>query len=205
MALAASTSAALHPPPHVSRRAAVLGGGACCLGAAQSCTARTPGSADVTEAIAQILDARIALRQLRADWSSYAVVNAEGRAGDAVDQARRILGGVAPQRGDAAIALAEATPLYRIDGAFNAVRKFALGDAAAWASSLEIEPFVECGDDIAFRIQKIDDSFYSVVYASKGSAQLEKIYGEARAEVDRALADFDAVLGLLREAGAPGV
>jgi hypothetical protein len=57
----------------------------------------------VDEAIAQIKDGAAALRDLRADWESYAVINSEGRAGN-IDAARRILGGVAPQRGDAAIA-----------------------------------------------------------------------------------------------------
>ena len=50
-----------------------------------------------------------------------------------------------------------------------------------------------------------DDSFYSVVFASKGSTQLTGLYREARGSVDRALTDFDSVLVYLREAGAPGV
>ena len=70
--------------------------------------ARTPGSEDVLEAIIQIKDAAAALRKLRSEWDQYAVIDGEGRAGN-IDAARRILGGVAPQRGDAAIEVAKAT------------------------------------------------------------------------------------------------
>lgn len=64
---------------------------------------------------------------------------------------------------------------------------------------------VETGEQIVFALQKADDSFYGVVFASKGSTMLTKIYGEARASVDTAIADLDKVMQLLREAGAPGV
>ena len=40
------------------------------------------------------------------EWSSYAVIDSEGRAGN-IDAARRILGGAAPQRGEAARLAAE--------------------------------------------------------------------------------------------------
>ena len=43
----------------------------------------------------QIVDASAALKKLRAEWSTYAVIDAEGRAGN-IDAARKILGGVAP-------------------------------------------------------------------------------------------------------------
>ena len=66
------------------------------------CSARTPGSEDVDEALAQIKDAAVELRKLQQNWASFAVIDAEGRAGNNVDAARRILGGVAPQRGEAA-------------------------------------------------------------------------------------------------------
>ena len=58
--------------------------------------ARTPGSEDVGEAVQQIEDAAAALKKLRSEWSSFAVIDAEGRAGN-IDAARKILGGVAPQ------------------------------------------------------------------------------------------------------------
>ena len=48
-------------------------------------------------------------------------------------------------------------------------------------------------------------SFYGVVFASKGSTQLEGIYKEARQSVDKALKEFDEIIGLLQEAKAPGV
>ena len=65
--------------------------------------ARTPGSEDLGEAITQIKDAKEAVRMMRAEWSFYAVIDKEGRAGN-IDAARRVLGGVAPQRGEAAVA-----------------------------------------------------------------------------------------------------
>ena len=44
-----------------------------------------------------------------------------------------------------------------------------------------------------------------MTFASKGSGQLTAIYDDAKAGVDLALREFDAVLGLLASAGAPGV
>ena len=61
------------------------------------------------------------------------------------------------------------------------------------------------GSDIARALKKADDAFYSVTFASKGSGQLTAIYNDAKAGVDLALREFDAVLGLLASAGAPGV
>jgi hypothetical protein len=90
-----------------------------------SAQARAPGSKDVSEAVAQIQDAAQDLRKLQSEWSLYTVIDPEGRAGS-TDGARRILGGIAPQAGDAAIAVAKKTPLYRIDVAFKTVRTAAL-------------------------------------------------------------------------------
>ena len=74
------------------------------------------------------------------------LIDAEGRAGD-VNPARRILGGVAPQRGQEAFDVAIATPLYRCDKAFDAVRKAALNaDSGSWLTSFDIEDFVERSD-----------------------------------------------------------
>ena len=142
--------------------------------------ARTPGSEDLGEAITQIKDAKEALRMMRAEWSFYAVIDKEGRAGN-IDAARRVLGGVAPQRGEAAVAVAKVTPLYKIDGAFAAVRKAALNDSGGWGDALDIEAFVETGERVVLALQKADDSFYGVVFASKGSTMLSKIYDEAKA------------------------
>ena len=188
----------------VGRRHAVLGGAATALAPAAA-IARTPGSENVDEAVEQIKDGREALRRLQNDWATYACIDKEGRACN-IDVARKILGGVAPQRGDAAIEVAKVTPLYRIDGAFKSVRKFALSaDDGSWGAALAVEAFVEKGEDIVFALKKTDDSFYGVVFASKGSTQLEKIYKEARQSVDRCLGDFDEVLALLKEAGySPG-
>ena len=192
----------------VSRRGAALtlgAGAAAVLLPPLHAFARAPGSEDVGEAIEQVKDAAAVLRDLRKHWEQYAVIDAEGRAGN-IDAARRVLGGVTPQRGAALAAAAEATPLYRIDGAFAALRKAALNAAdGTWGSRLDIEEFVEKGEDIVFALKKADDSFYGVVFASKGSTQLAGLYLEARDSVDRALTDFDSILSYLKEAGAPGV
>jgi len=167
--------------------------------------ARTPGSSDVNEAVEQIRDASVELRRLQRDWATYAVIDAEGRAGN-IDAARRILGGVAPQRGEAAIEMARRTPLYRIDGAFNAVRKAAIdASAGAWLAAIDLDVFDEACERILFSLQKTDGDFYGVVFASKGSNMLAGIYKEARVQVDRSADDFDLILRLLREAGAPGL
>ena len=171
---------------------------------AKRARARTPGSTDVGEALDQIKDASDALKTLQSEWSSYACVDKEGRACN-VDAARKVLGGVAPQRGDAAIEVAKRTPLYRIDGAFAAVRRYALEGDAAWADALDVEAFVEKGEEIAFALKKADDGFYGVVFASKGSTQLDKIYAEGKQSVDLAVRDFDQILTMLREAKAPGL
>ena len=194
----------LRHPPLPDRRAALVGAAGAVLLPRRAC-ARAPGSEDVDEALAQIRDAAVALKSLRRDWASYALIDAEGRAGD-VNPARRILGGVAPQRGQEAFDVAIATPLYRCDKAFDAVRKAALNaDSGSWLTSFDIEDFVERSDDIARALKKADDAFYSVTFASKGSGQLTAIYDDAKAGVDLALREFDAVLGLLDRAGAPGV
>ena len=192
----------LRHPPLPDRRAALVGA----AGAAPPrARAREPGSEDVDEALAQIRDAAVALKSLRRDWASYALIDAEGRAGD-VNPARRIFGGVAPQRGQEAYDVAIATPLYRCDKAFDAVRKAALNaDSGSWLTSFDIEDFVERSDDISRALKKADDAFYSVTFASKGSGQLTAIYDDAKAGVDLALREFDAVLGLLASAGAPGL
>ena len=165
--------------------------------------ARTPGSTNVAESLEQILDAAAALRSLQANWASYAVIDDEGRAGN-IDAARKILGGVAPQRGEAAVEVAKVTPLYRVDGAFAAVRNAALAAPdESWGGRLDVEAFVESGEQIAFALQKADNLFYGVVFASKGSGQLSKLYDEAKASVDGAVDKFAVVLRLLSDAGAP--
>jgi hypothetical protein len=196
----------LSPPPTAFGRRAVLGGAAtAALLHAAPAWARTPGSSDVNEAVEQIRDAAVELRRLQRDWATYAVIDAEGRAGN-IDAARRILGGVAPQRGEAAIEVARRTPLYRIDGAFNAVREAAIdAGAGAWPAALDLDVFDEAGERILFSLQKTDGDFYGVVFASKGSSMLTGIYKEAKGQVDRSADDFDLILRLLREAGAPGL
>lgn len=87
----------LSTPQATSRRAVLLGGSAC-AGVPAAALARTPGSDDVGEAIQQIRDADAALRRLQREWSTYACIDKEGRACN-IDAARKILGGVAPQRG----------------------------------------------------------------------------------------------------------
>jgi hypothetical protein len=68
---------------------------------------RSPGSLDVEASLQQISTAASTLADLRRNWDSYAVIDAEGRAGD-VDRARRVLGGVAPQNKPSS------SPLYKV-------------------------------------------------------------------------------------------
>eukprot|EP00592_Proboscia_alata_P012880 CAMPEP_0194388462 /NCGR_PEP_ID=MMETSP0174-20130528/98621_1 /TAXON_ID=216777 /ORGANISM="Proboscia alata, Strain PI-D3" /LENGTH=230 /DNA_ID=CAMNT_0039179753 /DNA_START=65 /DNA_END=757 /DNA_ORIENTATION=- len=185
-------------------------GGSCLLSSSsfhQSASARAPGSDDVTEAVAQIRDAALDLRQLQKDWDLYAVVTSEGRAGNNTAGARRILGGIAPQAGDAAIEVAKVTPLYRIDGAFTAIRKAAIDaeDKTSWEFRLDFAAFDEIAERVLFEIQKADGDFYGVNFASKGTTQLSGIYNEARAEVDKGSVDLEEMVRLLTIAGAPGL
>lgn len=166
--------------------------------------ARAPGSKDMTEVIAQIQGAANDLKKLKNDWSQYAIIDAEGRAGS-TDGARRILGGIAPQAGSAAIEAAKATPLYRIDVAFSAVRKEAIEGNSQWGEELDLGTFDELADRITFAIQKADGDFYGVLFASKGTKQISGIFSEAKVQVDQGISDFDEMLGLLKDAGAPGL
>ena len=78
--------------------------------------ARQPGDEGLAVSVAQIRAAAASLKRLRARWAEYALIDAEGRAaGDTVDAARRILGGVRPQGGDAARRAADETPLYGLE------------------------------------------------------------------------------------------
>uniref|UniRef100_A0A7S2MF25 Uncharacterized protein n=1 Tax=Helicotheca tamesis TaxID=374047 RepID=A0A7S2MF25_9STRA len=171
-------------------------------------SARTPGSKDVTEAITQIQDAARDLKQLQQNWSQYATIDAEGRAGS-TDAARRILGGIAPQSGAAAIEVAKSTPLYRIDGAFALIRTKALDDAPAddggWADALDLTTFDELADRVLFAIQKADGDCYSVLFAAKGTKQISGIFSEAKGQVDQGVMDLEKMVALLKDAGAPGL
>ena len=169
--------------------------------------ARTPGSKDISEAARQIQGALDDLKKLRDNWSNYATIDAEGRAGS-TDAARRILGGIAPQSGKAAIEVAKATPLYRIDGAFAAIRQAAIDDdnlseEEAWVASLDLIRFEELVEHVLFAIQKADGDFYSVLFASKGTKQTSGIFGEAKGQVNQGISDFEEILQLLKDAGSP--
>jgi hypothetical protein len=172
----------------------------------QAAWARAPGSKDVAEAVEQIRDASEALRQLQHDWDQYALIDKEGRAvTDATVIARRILGGVTPLTGDGAIQMAKATPLYRIDGAFTAIRKASLDDDSdsSWAANLDLESFDEIAERIVFQVQKADGDLYSVQFAAKGTTQISGIYKEAKGQVDQGVVDSASLLLLLKDAGAP--
>ena len=45
----------------------------------------------------------------------------------------------------------------------------------------------------------------SVVFASKGTTQIAKIYSEAQACVDRSILNLDAMLVMLKRIKAPGL
>lgn len=166
--------------------------------------ARAPGSTDVVEAIMQIRDASLDLRKLDNDWSLYSVIDDEGRAGS-TDGARRILGGIAPQAGSAAIEVPKKTPLYRIDVAFVTVRKAALEDDSGWTNNLDLDQFEELAERILYEVQKADGNFYSVLFAAKGTRMINDIFIETRKLVKQGISDLDEMLGLLKDAGAPGL
>jgi len=137
----------------------------------------------------------------------YAVVDDEGRAGDNTAGARRILGGIAPQAGTAAIEVAKVTPLYRIDGAFTTIRKVSIDavDKNSWGFRLDLAAFEDTAERVLFEVQKADGDFYSVSFAAKGTTQVKGIYKEAKIQVDGGIIDLEIMLGLLRDAGAPGL
>lgn len=174
--------------------------------------ARVPGSKDVTASVQQIREAAIALRRLNANFDQYAQIDAEGRAGS-TDEARRILGGIAPQAGTVAIQVAQSTPLYRIDNALTAVRNAALQaddddsdsslSSSFWPAKLDLVTFEELVDRLLYSLQKADGDFYSVLFAAKGTTQIQGIFTEAKRLVQQSIRDLDDIIALLDEAGAP--
>lgn len=169
--------------------------------------ARAPGSKDIVASIQQIQDAADSLRHLVNDdkWSQYTVIDTEGRAGS-TDGARRILGGIAPMAGSAAINAAKNTPLYRIDVAFVTVRKAILEDNAdeKWTAAMDLDRFEELADRIIYNTQKADGNFYSVLFAQKGTKMINDIFIETKTLVKQAIMDFDEMIKLLENASAPG-
>jgi len=154
------------------------------------------------------------LRYLLQDdiWSQYTRIDGEGRAG-ATDGARRLLGGIAPQSGTAAIAAATKTPLYRIDVAFVRVRKTVLdrgsatattaattAAAASWEDTFDLDRFEELADRIVYNISKCDGNFYSVLFAMKGGKMIEDIFQETKTLVTQSIDDMDEMLLLLQDA-----
>ena len=77
------------------------------------------------------------------------------------------------------------------------MRSAALADDEGWGAKLDVEKFNDRGEAITFALKKADDSFYGVVFASKGSSMLEKIYKEANDAVKSSLEDFETVKKLL--------
>ena len=176
----------------------------------QPAYARAPGSTNANEAIQQIKDGKKALETLLDNFDTYAQIDSEGRA-KSTDEARRILGGIAPQGGTVAIEVAKATPLYRIDGAFTAVRKTILdadeksSSDDSWGLNMDLFAFEELAEKLVYELSKADGDFYSVLFASKGTTMIRDIFVEAKSLVKQGIKDFDAMLDLLRDAGAPGV
>ena len=173
---------------------------------------RVPGATDVCSALEQITDGAASLRYLLQDdiWSQYTRIDGEGRAG-ATDGARRLLGGIAPQSGTAAIAAATKTPLYRIDVAFVRVRKTVLDRvsatttttataAASWEDTFDLDRFEELADRIVYNVSKCDGNFYSVLFAMKGGKMIEDIFQETKTLVTQSIGDMDEMLLLLQDA-----
>eukprot|EP00980_Cylindrotheca_fusiformis_P029861 scaffold23975_cov132-Cylindrotheca_fusiformis.AAC.2 len=169
-------------------------------------TARVPGSKDVVASIQQIQDAAKDLKLLEDNYSTeYAVIDAEGRA-ESTDAARRLLGGIAPQAGTAAMDAAQNTPLYRIDVAFVTVRKTVLDDdEMEWTQKLDLDRFEELADRIIYATQKADGNFYSVLFAMKGTTMIEDIFKETKQLIHQSIVDLEEMIQLLKDAGAPGI
>jgi hypothetical protein len=168
-----------------------------------SSLARAPGSKDISASVEQIQDAAQDLRKLERDWGQYAIIDAEGRAGS-TDGARRVLGGIAPQAGSAAIVAAKSTPLYRIDVAFITVRKAVLEDSEEWTTTFDLERFEELADRLVYEIQKADGNFYGVLFAAKGTKMINDIFVETKNLVQQGIIDLEEMTSMLKEAGAPG-
>lgn len=135
------------------------------------------------------------------------MIDAEGRAGS-TDGARRILGGIAPQAGSAAIDAAKNTPLYRIDVAFVTVRKAVLEDGEQnqqWTGNLDLELFEELADRIIYETQKADGNFYGVLFAQKGTKMINDIFMETLQLVKQGTKDLEDMVQLLKESGAPDI
>eukprot|EP00547_Thalassionema_nitzschioides_P008085 CAMPEP_0194224056 /NCGR_PEP_ID=MMETSP0156-20130528/36560_1 /TAXON_ID=33649 /ORGANISM="Thalassionema nitzschioides, Strain L26-B" /LENGTH=214 /DNA_ID=CAMNT_0038955443 /DNA_START=20 /DNA_END=661 /DNA_ORIENTATION=+ len=164
--------------------------------------ARTPGSKDLSASIEQIQNAVSDLKQLEKDWSMYAIIDAEGRAGS-TDGARRILGGIAPQAGSEAIDAAKKTPLYRIDIAFVTVRKAVLEDnnSSGWTTTFDLERYEELADRIIYETQKADGNFYGVLFAAKGTKMINDIFLETKSLVKQGIVDLEEMVLLLKDAG----
>mmetsp|Transcript_3352 Transcript_3352/g.6947 ORF Transcript_3352/g.6947 Transcript_3352/m.6947 type:complete len:250 (-) Transcript_3352:1876-2625(-) len=168
-----------------------------------SAQSRTPGSTDLSEAVQQVQDGAVALRTLYANFDNYSTIDAEGRAGN-TNEARRILGGIAPQAGTVAIEVAKQTPLYRIDTALGVIRKAALDDVS-WTAQLDLGAYEELVDRLLYALQKADGNFYSVLFAAKGTTMIRAIFDETKSLVTQSIRDLDDILKLFQEAGAPGV
>ena len=174
--------------------------------------ARTPGSNDVVASLAQIKDASVSLKNLLLEnnWSDVASIDEEGRA-RSTDVARRVLGGIAPQAGTVAIDVAQNTPLYRIDVAFISIRKAVLlseenddgSNGSNWTSKVDLETFEELADRIVYSINKADGNFYSVLFAMKGTTMINDIFKETKQLLQQTIVDFDTMISLLQDAGAP--
>lgn len=160
-------------------------------------SARMPGANDVESSLSQIKEGFVTLKQLQKDWNEYTTIDKEGRAGD-VDRARRILGGVSKQNEPST------SPLYKLEGAFAAIRKASLAadedskDALErQLAAMDVEEFVEATEIIAYNLQKADYQFYSCAFAPGGTRQVQELYDSSRVFVDRSVIEYAKVLSLL--------
>ena len=70
---------------------------------------------------------------------------------------------------------------------------------------MDLFAFEELAEKLVYELSKADGDFYSVLFASKGTTMIRDIFVEAKSLVKQGIKDFDAMLDLLRDAGAPGV
>lgn len=74
------------------------------------------------------------------------------------------------------------------------------------ADELEFEKFEDFAEKIVYGLQKADGRFYGVSFVQKGTCRIEAIFTESKILVKQAgVVDLDELIGLLKDAGAPGV
>ena len=70
---------------------------------------------------------------------------------------------------------------------------------------MDVEKFEDLAEKIVSGLQKADGHFYGVLFVQKGTRRIEAIFTESKMLVKQGVVDLDELIGLLKDAGAPGV